>query len=86
MSEKRKRDEPKKKKRKPKRAPNKVRHFPENADMLPCPLCGKTNFEWGFISNATYTENFQIVVVAEKLEARLCLNCGNIQTQLRSGS
>lgn len=85
MPEKRKRDEPKQKRKpKPKLKQEKLRHFPADSNLLPCPLCGKTDFEWGSIHHASYSTNFDLWTQPEKLEARLCLNCGNIQTLIRS--
>ena len=64
--------QPAKKKRKSKN------RFPKNPDNYPCPVCGESDFEWGYIKGATYGSKKFTMFDIESIRGRLCLSCGNV--------
>lgn len=57
-------------------------------DRLPCQICGGTEFEWGLPQSygdlRFATTGFQRVMGTGKaIEARACMNCGNVLFFLR---
>ena len=66
---------------KPKRIPRK------NPDDFPCPVCGSEEFRWGFpISQGFVYFNVKESAITggnERLEARACVECGNVLLFLR---
>lgn len=52
--------------------------FPQNPDDYPCPVCGESNFEWGYIKGTTYSSKKLTMFDVEPVRGRLCLSCGNV--------
>jgi len=61
------------------------RNFPVDAGDVACHLCGGRDFEWGRVSGAVYQKKFKlfewrIIPDFDRVRARICLQCGNMQT------
>lgn len=50
----------------------------EKINQRPCPICGGTEYEWGYLNHAWYQKN-KVGFSHKVIMVRRCLRCENLQ-------